>query len=237
MVRSTRVAQALAPLLADDQVALPVPRYRPVVDVRAPARSTACPRSGAHNPPAGALLRAHRREGSTIPCSYEVLHRDGVWIHVHSRLVADRAPIGCWGASAWRPTLPRAPGLEAPADLAGRSAPGEVGHDTDPQNRVGIEDALLGTGAPACGHAPRLPPLQHPSAPALRLIPPLITDGDRPSTLAMRAWHNPDSSPAPITARSSILKGRRQPTPNPSQPGKLLTPYDTTHPSQPHISQ
>lgn len=33
--------------------------------------------------------------------------------------------------------------------------PGEVGHDTDPQNRVGIEGALLGTGASACGHAPR----------------------------------------------------------------------------------
>ena len=44
----------------------------------------------------------------------------------------------------------------------------------------------------------------------------------------MRAWHNPDSSPAPIAARSSILKGRRQPTPNPSQPGNRLTPYDTT---------
>ena len=88
---------ALAPLLADDQVALPVPRYRPVVDVRAPARSTACPRSGAHNPPAGALLRAQRREGSTIPCSYEVPPPGWRVDPCVDRLVADRAPIGCWG--------------------------------------------------------------------------------------------------------------------------------------------
>ena len=40
------------------------------------------------------------------------------------------------------------------------------------------------------------PTLQHPSTPAKRLIPPLTTDGDRPSTLVMRAWHNP--SPAPL---------------------------------------
>lgn len=98
-------------------------------------------------------------------------------------------------------------GLEAPADLAGRSAPGEVGHDTGPDNpRVGIEGALLGTGAPTRGHAPRLPPLQHPSAPALRLIPPLITDGDRPSTLAMRALQprlqpRTDHSPVPRAQR------------------------------------
>ena len=44
------------PVLADDQVALPVPRYRPVVDVRAPARSTACPRPGGSQPVGGGPL-------------------------------------------------------------------------------------------------------------------------------------------------------------------------------------
>ena len=56
---------ALPPLFADDQTAFfPVSRHCPVVDVRAPARSTACPRSGAHNPSDGCpLLRAHGRRG------------------------------------------------------------------------------------------------------------------------------------------------------------------------------
>ena len=46
-------------------------------------------------------------------------------------------------------------GLEAPADPAGRAHP-RAGQGTGPQNRVGIDGALLGTGASACGHAPRL---------------------------------------------------------------------------------
>ena len=46
-------------------------------------------------------------------------------------------------------------GLEAPADPARRAHPG-AGQGTGPQNRVGLEGALLGTGASACGHAPRL---------------------------------------------------------------------------------
>ena len=57
--------------------------------------------------------------------------------------------------------------------------------------------------------------------------PPLITDGDRPSILAMRAWHNPDSSPAPTTAQPHALKKDDNPHPSP-QPGNRLTPYDTT---------
>ena len=48
--------------------------------------------------------------------------------------------------------------------------------------------------------------------------------GDRPSVLAMRAWHNPDSSPAPIAARSSILKGRRKPHPTPLNQENRLHP-------------
>ena len=48
--------------------------------------------------------------------------------------------------------------------------------------------------------------------------------GDRPSVLAMRAWHNPDSSPAPIAARSSILKGRRKPHPTPLNQESRLHP-------------
>ena len=156
-MRSTRGAQALAPLLADDQAASSqFPGTARSSIVRAPARSTACPRSGAHNPPDGCpLLRAPPPGAARSRAPTRPLLHDGVWIHVHSRLVADRAPIGCWGASAWRPTPPRAPGLEAPADLAGRAHPG-AGPGTGPQNRVGIEGALLGTGASACGHAPRL---------------------------------------------------------------------------------
>ena len=49
-------------------------------------------------------------------------------------------------------------------------------------------------------------------------------DGDRPSILAMRAWHNPDSSTALIAARSSILKGRRQPHPTPLNQENYLYP-------------
>ena len=53
---------------------------------------------------------------------------------------------------------------------------------------------------------PASPPQQHPSAPALRLIPPLITDEDRPSILAMRASQprlqpRTDHNPAPRTQR------------------------------------
>lgn len=73
VVRSTRVAQALAPLLADDQAASSqFPGTTRSSIVRAPARSTACPRSGAHNPPDGCpLLRTPPPGGSTILCSYE----------------------------------------------------------------------------------------------------------------------------------------------------------------------
>ena len=57
--------------------------------------------------------------------------------------------------------------------------------------------------------------------------PPLITDGDRPSILAIRTWHNPDSSLTPTTARPHALKKDDNPHPSP-QPGNRLTPYDTT---------
>lgn len=81
---------------------------------------------------------------------------DGVWIHVWIASWLIVRPPAAGEPAHGAPPPPRAPGLEAPADLAGRSAPGEVGHDMGPQNRVGIEGALLGTGASACGHAPRL---------------------------------------------------------------------------------
>ena len=105
---------------------------------------------GAHNPPDGCpLLRAQRRKGSTIPCSYEVPPPRWRVDPRVDRLVADRTPIGCWGASTWRPIPPRAPGLEAPADPAGRAHPG-AGPGTGPQNRGGLEGTLLGRSAPMC---------------------------------------------------------------------------------------
>lgn len=51
------------------------------------------PTSARPRPPGAARGRAPTR----------LLLRGGVWIHVGSRPVADRAPIGCWGASTWRP--------------------------------------------------------------------------------------------------------------------------------------
>lgn len=64
----------------------------------------------------------------------------------------------------------------------------------------------LGRARRRAAMRPASPPLQHPSAPALRLIPPLITDGDRPSTLAMRASQprlqpRTDHSPVPRAQR------------------------------------
>lgn len=50
------------------------------------------PASARPRPPGAARGRAPTR----------LLLRGGVWIHVRSRPVADRAPIGCWGASTWR---------------------------------------------------------------------------------------------------------------------------------------
>lgn len=60
---------ALAPLLADDQAASPPPVPRSSI-VRAPARSTACPRPGGSQP-AGWVSASARPAagGSTIPCS------------------------------------------------------------------------------------------------------------------------------------------------------------------------
>lgn len=46
--------------------------------------------------------------------------------------------------------------LRRPLIQRGAHTP-ETGPGTGPQNRVGLEGALLGTGAPARGHAPRLP--------------------------------------------------------------------------------
>ena len=147
---------ALAPLLADDRAASSqFPGTARSSIVRAPARSTACPRSGAHNPPAGALLRAQRREGSTIPCSYEAPPpmACGSTCEVASWLIV--RPSAAGESAHGAPPPPRAPGLEAPADPAGRAHPG-AGPGTGPQNRVGIEVALLGTGAP--GARPCAPP-------------------------------------------------------------------------------
>ena len=97
---------ALAPILADDQAA---PSQfpgttRPSI-VRTPARSTACPRPGGSQPGGRAFhFCASRRRGQHDPVLLRGPSSDGVWIHVHSRLVADRAPIGCWGTSTWHPT-------------------------------------------------------------------------------------------------------------------------------------
>ena len=95
---------ALAPLLADEAASFQAAGYRLVVGVRALARSTACPRPGGSQS-AGWVSASARPAagGSTIPCSTKFLLRDGVWIHVRSRLVADRAPVGCWGAGTWCP--------------------------------------------------------------------------------------------------------------------------------------
>ena len=99
-------------------------------------------------------------------------------------------------------------GLEAPADLAGRSAPGEVGHDTGPDNpRVGIEGALLGTGAPTRGHAPRLPPPAAPVGARVALDPapdhrrgPAKHSGDARLTTQTPAPHR--SQPGPTCSKA-----------------------------------
>lgn len=122
------------------------------------------------------------------------------------------------------PPPPRAPGLEAPADLAGRSAPGEVGHDTGPQNRVGIDGALLGTGASACGHAPRL---LAPVAPVgARVALDLAPDHRRGP-----AEHSGDARLAqprlqPRTDRSTVLHTQR-PTTTHTQPLSTRKPAHT----------
>ena len=114
------------------------------------------PTIGGSQPAGGGPLARPAAGGSTIPSSYEVPPpmACGSTCTVASWLIV--RPPAAGEPAHGAPPPPRAPGLEAPADLAGRSAPGEVGHDTGPQNRVGIEGALLGTGASACGHAPRL---------------------------------------------------------------------------------
>ena len=139
------------------------------------------------------------------------------------RLVADRAPIGCWGVGHGAHLATRF-GLEAPADLAGRSAPGEVGHDTGPQNRVGIDGALLGTGTSACGHAPRL---LAPVAPVgARVALDLAADHRRGP-----AEHSGDARLAqprlqPRTDRSTVLHTQR-PTTTHTQPLSTRKPAHT----------
>ena len=84
VARSTRVAQALAPLLADDQAA---PSQFPGTTrssiVGTPARSTACPRPGGSQPGGRAFhFCASRRRGQHDPVLLRGPSSDGVWIHV-----------------------------------------------------------------------------------------------------------------------------------------------------------
>ena len=126
--------------------------------------------------------------------------------------------------------------LEAPADLAGRSAPGEVGHDTGPQNRVGIEGALLGTGAPTCGHAPRLPAPVAPVGARVALDPApdhrrglAEHPGDARLTTQTPAPHRPQPGPT----RS---KADDNPHPPPLNQENCLHPMTPPppHPTHPH---
>lgn len=125
------------------------------------------------------------------------------------------------------PLPQRAPGLgfEAPADLAGRAHPGP---DQAWVWKTGSASKMRSLGR-ACQHAAVRPAPVVPVG--ARVAFDLAADHrwDRPSILAMRAWHSPDPSPARATARPRTLKSRRQPIPNLSQPGNRLTPYDTTH--------
>ena len=153
---------------------------------------------------------------------------DGVWIHVWIASWLIVRPPAAGEPAHGAPPPPRAPGLEAPADLAGRSAPGEVGHDMGPENRVGIEGALLGTGASACGHAPRLLAPVAPVGARVALDP-------APDHRWGPAKHSGDARLAQPrlqrrTNRSPVLHTQRPTTTHtqPSQPGKLLTPYDAT---------
>ena len=92
-------------------------------------------------------------------------------------------------------------GLEAPADPAGRAHPG-AGPGTGPDNRAGIEGALLGTGAPTRGHAPRLPAPAAPVSARAALDPapdhrrgPAKHSGDARLTTQTPAPHRPQPGP------------------------------------------
>ena len=119
---------ALAPLLADDQAA---PSQFPGTTrssiVRAPTRSTACPRPGGLTTRRmGVHFCAPRRRGQHDP----VLLRGssstmacGSTCEVASWLIV--RPPAAGEPAHGAPPPPRAPGLEAPADPAGRAHPGD----------------------------------------------------------------------------------------------------------------
>ena len=154
------------------------PRFLPMIRPPGSARLSVSGRSSGqphvHDP--GLTIRrmgvhfcAPRRRGQHDPVFYEApppRWRVDPRCEVVSWLIVRPSTAGEPAHGA--PLSLRAPGLEAPADLAGRAHPG-AGPGTGPQNRVGIEGALLGTGAPTCGHAPRFPasdrrrgPTEHP---------------------------------------------------------------------------
>ena len=121
------------------------------------------------------------------------------------------------------PPPPRAPGLEAPADPAGRAHPG-AGPGTGPQNRVGPEGALLGTGASACGHAPRLPAPVAPVGARVALDPtpdhrrgPAEHPGDARLTTQTPAPHRSQHGP-------THSKADDNPHPTPLNQEKCLHP-------------
>ena len=73
MVRSTRVAHALAPFFSDDEVPFPIARDHPVGNVGALQSINHMATMGGLRPPAGGFLRIHRLEGRQMPCSISVL--------------------------------------------------------------------------------------------------------------------------------------------------------------------
>ena len=89
MIRSPSQAAGYRPVV-NCQGARPVNRMPTTRGLTTRRRGSSC---------APNAVRAARSRAPT-----KFLPRDGVWIHVRSRLVADRAPTGCWGASTWRPT-------------------------------------------------------------------------------------------------------------------------------------
>ena len=175
-------------------------------------------------PPGAARSRVLRGSSSAMAC--------GSTCEVASWLIVRPSAAGEPAHGA--PPLQRAPGFEAPADLAGCAHPG-AGPGTDPQNRVGIGGALFGTGVLACGHAARLPAPVAPVGACVALNPA----PDRPSILAMRAWHNPDLSPrvhahAPVEAAALTGPGHQCPVDGVQRavphPGAVVFPHRLPRP-------
>ena len=216
------------PVLADDQVAFPVPRDFPIRNVRALINQPH-PNNGWFASACGGFLAHPPARGQANAVFDERLLGVGVDPRV-DRLVADRVALSVGGSIHGGQCATRF-GAQASADLAGRVPLRQISNHAAAKNRIAIQQALL-RAAPgrAGGFAGFLGPIR----PVRTCMAGDLTAHHRGATPnQVGDTHLGQTRLQPCHDRRTIFDPKHPTTPHDQPPNsitttrKLLTPYDT----------